>query len=51
MTCAFCPATGDLQTCDFPIYDFAPSAYWRLRVGDKVRRINGYSEDSVESDK
>jgi hypothetical protein len=40
VTCAFCPVTEDLQTCDFPVYDFEPSAYWRLRVGDKVHRIN-----------
>jgi len=39
-TCAFCPTTEGLKTCDFPIYDFEPSAYWRLRVGDKVRRIH-----------
>jgi hypothetical protein len=39
MTCAFCPATEDLMTCDFSVYDFVPSAYWRLRIGDKVHRF------------
>ena len=38
-TCAFCPATEDLMACDWVVRDFVRSTYYRLVVGDKVKRI------------
>jgi hypothetical protein len=37
--CAFCGAVENLASCDFPIWDFVPSVYAHLMVGDKVHRI------------
>jgi hypothetical protein len=39
LRCAFCGVSDDVESCEFAVWDFVPSTYAHLSVGDKVHRI------------